>query len=306
MTHAPIGLFIYNRPIHVQRTLKALVNCHGFVESLVYVFADGAKSQKDAGDVQRARSIAKQILGESATYRFYDENRGLAKSIIDGVSELTTRYGRVIIIEDDLEVSPEFLSFVNAALDRYADADNVMQVSGHIVSVPEFSRADDALFFPMTTTWGWGTWQRAWQYFDEHADGWEQITADPQLERDFNLGGAYDYSTMLISQMKGRCDSWGIRWYWSVFRRHGVVCFPPQTLVRNNGMDGSGTHGRGILRNFSAAGTDLRTRLVKLGDFTNINEAEWNLLRRAVWRSNGGRWGSLRDKVRRIWQRRGF
>ena len=167
------------------------------------------------------------------------ENRGLAKSIIAGVGELCEKYGRVIVVEDDLAVSSSFLAYMNAALDRYAGNDQVFQVSGYMFPVDR-PRADKALFLPFTTSWGWATWSRAWKKFDHAGCGIEVLRKDRCLRRRFDLGGAYPYYAMLRRQGAGRVDSWAIRWYLSVFLNNGLVLYPATSHVRNNGFDGSG------------------------------------------------------------------
>jgi hypothetical protein len=161
-----------------------------------------------------------------------------------------TRFDRVIVIEDDLLLSPGFLSYMNKSLALYANEDAVLQVSGYIFEAPALARAGTAVFLPFTTSWGWATWRRAWSHFDPAAKGWGRLQTEPDLRRRFNLDGAYDYATMLERQMHGKRDSWAIRWYWIVFSMGGLVLFPPVTLVKNEGMDGTGTHGRGLLRRF--------------------------------------------------------
>lgn len=300
MSHAPIALFIFNRSDHLKRTLVSLRNCKGFHASDIYVFGDGPRYPADDLAVSDARIIAKECLGENAHYRFADANKGLAESIIDGVTELTEKYGRVIVVEDDLVVSPEFLSFINASLDRYVDDERVKQVSGFNFSVPEFDGLDEALFFPMITTWGWATWRRAWREFDPEAKDWRELMSDSELRNSFNLQGAYDYTTMLQEQMLGKCDSWGIRWYWSVFRRDGIVCFPPQTLVRNIGMDGTGTHGSGLLKRFRRASNTVRDTSVQFPRKVGVRTNRWHQLKRTIWRLNGGRVGQFWSFCRRV------
>ena len=249
-TPAPIAIFIYNRPDRLRQMLADLMRCDGFERSPVIVFADGPKRPDQAQNVEAARAVAKEMLGDRASYHFSDVNRGLTQSLISGVSAVTAEHGRAIVVEDDLALAPGFLSFMNAGLDRYADIETVFQVSGHAFEVPEFSQRRHAMLLPMTTTWGWGTWARAWNQFDAAATGSEQLTTDATLRRTFNLNGVYDYATMLKRQQLGRGHSWGVLWYWSVFRNQGLTLFPPRTLVYNIGMDASGTNGRGMFRRF--------------------------------------------------------
>jgi hypothetical protein len=233
-------------------------------------------------------------------YRLQADNAGLAAAISAGVSELVDHYGKVIVVEDDLQLAPGFLAYMNEALARFGDARDVYQVSGYMFATPGVAARNRAIFLPIVTTWGWGTWKRAWEAYDKQATGWQQLATNPQLRRQFNFGGVYDYSAMLERQMSGGADSWGIRWYWSVFRRQGLGCFPPQSLVCNSGMDGSGTHGRGFFRDFTVKALPTAS-----GDFifpTNpvVDEADLTESRQAVWRQNGGWLGYAVDRAREL------
>lgn len=299
---APVAVFAYNRPEHLRRTLSALMACDGFGDAPVTVFCDGPRSPDQFGAVDAAREVARLALGSNADLRLAAQNRGLARSIISGVSELVEHYGRVVVVEDDFDLAPGFLCYMNDALDRFACDERVFQVSGHMFNVPEFAGRETAVFLPMTTTWGWGTWARAWAAFDPDATGWERLAVDRALRRQFNLGGIYDYSSMLERQMEGKRDSWGILWYWSVFRLQGLGVFPPETLVRNTGQDGSGTHGAGNLRSFSDSRPikGLQSRVRMPAGPTMVEETDFAAVRTAIWRQNGGWLGSLADKAKRL------
>ena len=93
------------------------------------------------------------------------ENRGLAASIAASASQLCDEFGRVIVIEDDLLVSPAVLTWFNSALDKYADDSRIWQISAHQFDVPDFLARDEALFLHLTTSWGWATWKRAWDHY---------------------------------------------------------------------------------------------------------------------------------------------
>ena len=279
--HAPIAFFVYNRPEHTRRALEALRESDGFDESSLYVFSDGPKSAADVEKVRRLRQTVHDIAGKHANIVEVECNQGLACSIIKGVSSLCDEYGRVIVIEDDLLVAPDFLDYMNAALQKYESEDSVMQISGYMFPVPEFSGRMEALFLPFSTSWGWATWKRAWDYFDPEANGWNRMVDDHALRSRFNLGGAFDYFAMLKRQMQGKSDSWAIRWYWSVFKRNGLVLFPPSSLVKNIGFDGSGTHGwrsAGIL-------LECETALSGVCDFPSkaqVNSMDMEVIKRVL------------------------
>jgi len=287
-TLAPVVVFAYRRPDHLRNTLTNLMRCNGFGQSPVIVYCDGPRDADETDAVRATRELARTMLGERAEYHFSEMNLGLSHSVIAGVSDVVERFGRAIVVEDDLELSPAFLTFMNQSLDRYANDENVFQVSGYMFDVPELEGTPSALFLPFTVSWGWATWKRAWDQFDPQAMGWEALQADKGLRRRFNLDGVYDYATMLVRQMAGMRDSWAVRWYWSVFKANGLVLFPPVSLVRNTGFDGSGTHGRGLLRKFSKARPILSSADIKLPESVALDAGLYAHVKKALSRQNGG------------------
>jgi hypothetical protein len=242
---APIVLFIYNRPDHTRRTLAALAANPLAADSDLVIYADGPKQPAHREQVMAARAVAGNAVGfRSVRMVEQERNLGLAKSVIAGVTETCEAHGRAIVVEDDLIVAPDFLTFLNEGLRRYADEDRVFQISGYMFPV-ELQSARDSLFLPLISCWGWGTWQRAWRQFDPSASGYSKLQRDADLRHRFNLSGGYDYFGMLKDQVDGRIDSWGVRWLLSVFLKDGLVLYPAQSLVQNIGVDGSGSHGQG-------------------------------------------------------------
>jgi hypothetical protein len=285
---APVVMFAYRRPDHLRNTLTSLMRCDGFEQSPIIVYCDGARDANETDSVMATRELARNMLGDRAEYHFNDVNLGLSRSVIAGVSNTVDRFGRAIVVEDDLELSPSFLNFMNQSLDRYANDERVFQVSGYMFDVPELKAVPSALFLPFTVSWGWATWKRAWDQFDPQATGWEALRTNKVLRRRFNLDGTYDYATMLMSQMAGLRDSWAVRWYWTVFKANGLVLFPPVSLVRNTGFDGSGTHGRGLLRKFSKAMSDLSSTDINLSESVFLDAGLYAHVKKALRRQNGG------------------
>jgi hypothetical protein len=245
VTLAPIALFVYNRPAHTRHTVAALRANPLAALSGLHVFSDGPKTAETAASVREVRAYLRTIDG-FASVKIYERERnfGLAASVIDGVTRLCEAYGQVIVVEDDLEVAQGFLTYLNTALDRYRAEPGVMQISAHMfpVDVPVLA---DAFFLPFVSSWGWATWDRAWRTFDPLATGYAQLKSDTRRRHAFNMNGAYDYFSMLEAQLKGKIDSWAIRWNLSVFMNDGLVLYPRKSLVENTGFDGSGVHCHG-------------------------------------------------------------
>lgn len=255
MKIAPVALFVFNRPEHTRRTVEALLKNELAGESDLFIFSDAPKAPESAEAVREVREYIRTITGfRTISIVERDRNWGLANSIIDGVTSMVNERGRIIVLEDDLVVTPHFLEFMNRALDKYENEQKVIQVSGYMFPL-RIEVEEDALFLPLTTSWGWATWQRAWKLFDPDAKGYARVKEDLALRNRFNLDGAYDYFSMLEAQLAGRVDSWAIRWHLAAFLNDTLTLYPRHSLITNIGFDGSGTHGvlRGSLSRSGAS-----------------------------------------------------
>ncbi|MDP1875927.1 hypothetical protein [Phenylobacterium sp.] len=239
---SPIAVFAYRRPTHLKNALAALKACPEFAASPVFIYIDGPKSSAVWEAVDETAQVAMGFAARNVTIVRQDANRGLATSIITEVTALCARYGRVIVMEDDLIVHPATLTWLNMGLDAYADDPRVMQISAYQYLVPEFESRIEGTFQRFTTTWGWATWKRAWDQFDASATGWEAVAEPGPAQTALDAGGVYPFSSMLLKQMNGQLDSWGIRWFWSVHNAGGLAIMPPRTLVRNDGIATAATH----------------------------------------------------------------
>ncbi|MEZ2129488.1 MULTISPECIES: hemolysin activation protein [unclassified Sinorhizobium] len=239
---SPVAVFSYNRPSHTDRALQALSRSARMADCDFFFYSDGPRSEAARPEVEATREVLRRWAPHfGATVVERPANLGLAKSIGGSVGELCEHYGRAIVVEDDLIVSADFLSYMIEALDRYEDQPDIMQIGGLTLRAPPDLK-DDAFLLPVTTTWGWATWKRAWQHFSWVPEDLEEAKRDGTWKRLFDLNGTCSFSSMLEDRLAGRNDSWGILWWYAVSRRRGLVLYPRKSLVRNGGFDGSGVH----------------------------------------------------------------
>jgi hypothetical protein len=240
-TYAPVAMFVYNRPRHTSETLAALRSNSGAPQTDLWVFSDAPKDAASRSAVAETRSLLREIAGfKSVTIVERATNWGLADSIIDGVSQVCQSYGRVIVLEDDLVVSPFFLEFMNQGLEKYVHDERVISIHGYIYPVKD--ALPETFFLKGADCWGWATWQRGWNLFNP--DGAELLNQliCCNLTRQFDFDGNYPYTKMLRRQITGKNNSWAIRWYASAFLADKLTLYPKIPLVRNIGVDGSGDH----------------------------------------------------------------
>ena len=239
---APVAFFVYKRFDHTKRTFEALAANPFASESDLFIFSDGPQNEHVIDDVQRVREYVRQVKGfKTITLIEHKQNQGLAKSLIDGISRLCNQFGRVIVIEDDVLVSPNFIEFMNDALEKYAYEDQVFSICG-FWPLPFNPKYNEAFFLNYFAAWGWGTWKRAWDYYDYKASGWENLLKDKRMAWDFDLQGRYHFSNMLLTQAKGELKTWDIQWLWTIYHRKKLCLFPPYSITSNIGFDDMGSH----------------------------------------------------------------
>ena len=241
MTCAPILLFVYNRPEHTRRCIESLTRNALAANSTLYIYADGAKDTTQQSAVDEVRSYLRTISGfKTMNLIERKDNWGLARNIIDGVTTQVNRYGKVIVLEDDLVVAPYFLQFMNDALETYKDEPKV----GHIQAC-DFTQdpsLPETFLIKWTGSWGWATWERAWKHFNPDGKALLEELEQRKLTYTFDFNGKYGFTRMLRRQIEGKNNSWAIRWNASLFLKDILSLNVGRSLVQNEGFDGSGTN----------------------------------------------------------------
>ncbi|MBO7635122.1 MAG: glycosyltransferase [Paludibacteraceae bacterium] len=238
---APILLFVYNRPMHVRHLIESLLTNVESKDSCLYIYADAAKDAEEEAHVQEVRQYIHAINGFASVHiTERTENWGLARNVIDGVTTIVNKYGRVIVLEDDLVVAPYFLRFMNDALETYKDEPKV----GHIQAC-DFTQdptLPDTFLIKWTGSWGWATWDSAWKFFNPNGKKLLRKLEKNNLTTAFDFNGKYGFTRMLRRQIEGKNNSWAIRWNASLFLADILSLNVGKSLVQNNGFDGSGTN----------------------------------------------------------------
>ena len=239
---APIVIFVYNRPWHTRKTIEALQKNELALKSSLFVYCDAAKSNADQVEVEKVRKYIDSVEGfNNVTIIKRDKNWGLADSIIDGVNCIVNRYGKVIVLEDDLVTSPYFLRFMNDALEYYKNESKVMHISGWNYPIDSAGLESETVFFRGTSCWGWATWRRSWQFFEKDAQKLSETFTKKDIY-EFDYDGSARMWSQVKGNMSGRMNTWAVFWYASVFRQKGLCLHPVTSMVENIGHDGTGVN----------------------------------------------------------------
>lgn len=237
---APILFFVYNRPNHTKQTIEALKQNELAKESELFIYSDAAKNKNDAIKVKKVRDYINKIDGfKKITITNRNHNWGLANSIIDGVTKIVNKYGKVIVLEDDLLTNSYFLKFMNMALEMYKHETKVASIHGYIYPIKNLP---ETFFIKGADCWGWATWKNKWSVFEKDGKKLLNEIKNRKLQKEIDFNNSYSYIKMLENQIKGKNNSWAIRWYISTFLKDMVTLYPGQSYVQNIGFGSEANH----------------------------------------------------------------
>lgn len=236
---APIIIFAFNRPEALKRLKKSLVSNYLYKESEKFVFIDGPRNESDQNKINVVVEIAQTI---TPNVTVSTANKGLGTSIITGVSSIFQKYEKAIILEDDLICTPNFLSFMNQALDFYEKDDRIISVCGYGLKIKRPKNyVGDVYLSGRSSSWGWATWKDRWEQIDWNMKDWKEFSSNPQRIKAFNRNGS-DMFSMLKDYMEGRNKSWAIRFCYNQFKLGKYAVCPFLSKVNNEGFGEEATN----------------------------------------------------------------
>jgi len=309
MRLAPIALFVYNRPEHTLKTLEALAQNDLASQSELFVFCDGPKHNADAKTnkaIKKVRAIVsrKQWCNKVTIYES-DTNKGLADSIVTGVSEVVNKFGKIIVLEDDIVTAKGFLSFMNKALELYKYEDRVMQISGFMV--PSKVELEQTGFFRCPGSWGWATWNSSWKHYNHNTSELVSKITKEDIST-FNLDDNYHYYNQLVDNDSGKLKTWVVRWYASMYYQNGLCLYPKKSLIQNIGFGTGATNtSSNVIENYVFNNKNL-IATCSLNKIANIHESESYMLAfKSFYAYQNYLWSKpsiqkrLLSKINRVW-----
>lgn len=272
--YAPIVVFAFNRLEPLKACIASLLLNKEAAESDLIVFVDGPRANKkdEAAKVDAVRKFASNITGFQKVHTYFsDENKGLAPSIIGGVTEVINRYGKVIVIEDDLYLAPSFLSFMNLMLDTYCDDKRIMQVTGYSPKITYHMTSNvDYYLSGRAHSWSWGTWRDRWESVDWDVKDYDKLSSNKALQKAFNKYGS-DLYGMLKGWHDGKNNSWYIRFNYSMHKQGKYCIAPIKSLVRNDGFGPEATH-TSVYNRYKIDFNGEKMKLWRIAETLNFDE----------------------------------
>ena len=224
--------------------LESLLACPECADSELYVFMDEARNDSEADDVEKVRALFDNLQGFKAIHPYPARmNKGMARSVIDGVTTVLQQHKSIIVLEDDLVVAPDFLTFMNAALEAYRDRSDIWSISGYTPNLKEIEQYDKNGVFlvPRAQCWGWATWSDRWETVDWEVSDFNYLARNKKRRKAFDMGGN-DLFRTLEMEHRERIESWAVRWAYAASKQKMWTVNPMLSKVQNIGLKSSTSH----------------------------------------------------------------
>ncbi len=248
MNYAPVIMFVYNREDHFQKTYEALAKCPEAKDTVLYVFSDGAKNSQSEAAVDNVKKCVRKAISQKDFKDMFliesPKNKGLAASVISGVTKVINEFGSAIVVEDDCVPSVHFLKYMNSALDYYKSNKKVGSIAGYAppIKFPERYSADIFAAY-RSCSWGWATWAEVWNKVDWDLKFMPEFYRNPDMIKKLNSFGN-DRFTRLYRQTVSNANSWSVKFGAHHIKEDLLTIYPKYSYISNIGCDESGVHSK--------------------------------------------------------------
>lgn len=242
----PVLLLVFNRPDLVARVFPRIREVQ---PARLFVAADRPcpNHPEDSELCERLRDIATKADWDCELYTlFRDQNLGCKEAVGTAITWFFEHVERGIILEDDCVPHPSFFRYCGTLLERYAEDERVMAISGDNFQ-PDGREYEASYYFSAYPhVWGWATWRRAWQHYDPKIEAWQSLRETGWLQGWLGSAAAQDYWTRIFDRVaREEIDTWDYPWTFSCWAQHGLTVLPSVNLVSNIGFGKRGTHTQG-------------------------------------------------------------
>lgn len=233
-------LFTYNRSLHTKQVIEALSQNYKLPEKL-FVFQDGLKSDSHKNEWHEVNKLINHIDWCDTELYVSKVNRGLAASIVEGITYVLREYDAVIVLEDDCVPAVGFIDFMQQCFEKYQNNKRVYSVSGYAYPVDLKKEEFDIYACGRISSWGWGTWKDRWSEFKKDYELVKKMKEKDNTSKNLAMWGR-GLEDMLVGNIRGECDSWAVFWALNVISKEGICVNPYKSLIKNIGLDGTGVH----------------------------------------------------------------
>lgn len=260
-------LFTYKRSWHTEQVINALKK-NTVLPQKLFVFQDGLKKDEDKTEWNKVNRLIKNIDWCDTEIMVSECNKGLAVSIVSGITYVFEKYDAIIVLEDDCVPEISFMGFMQQCFEKYRDSKTVYSVSGYAYPISLKQADSDIYGCGRISSWGWGTWKDRWEYFEKDYELVRKLKQNKASSQNLAMWGM-DLESMLVGNIRGECDSWAVFWALNVIAQNGICVNPYESLIKNIGLDGTGEN-CGVTDQFNTKLMGVEKKIFDLPDEIEI------------------------------------
>lgn len=234
-------ILFFNRPQQLSQVFEQVRKAR---PSRLFLYQDGARSERDVPGIEACRKIVSQIDWECDVHHNYQQvNAGCDPSNYNAQKWAFSLSDKCIIFEDDSIPSVSFFRFCKEMLDKYEHDTRISMIAGFN---PEEITPDVPYDYFFTTTfsiWGWASWRRVIDQWDEHYTFLDDTFNMQQLrglikERKFRS----DFLFMCQRHREHRKAYYETIFHASILFGSGLSIVPTRNMINNLGATADSTH----------------------------------------------------------------
>jgi len=241
-----VTLMVFNRPEATRRVFAAVAAAR---PTRLFLIADGPRADRPE-EVERCEEVRKIVSAVDwqcqVETNFAAQNMGCRRRVISGLDWVFSIVEESIILEDDCLPDPSFFPFCADLLERHRHDHQIGLIAGYNPLEESFP-FKFSYYYSLPTShsiWGWATWRRAWQQYDEHMRGWPEVKAAGLLRLLFPDEKIVAYWSAVFDKMYQGSgpDTWDYQWVYSCWTRNLLSIVPRLNLIQNIGLGPEATH----------------------------------------------------------------
>lgn len=240
-------ILFFNRPEPLSLVFEQVRKAR---PSKLFLYQDGPRGEKDKAGIEACRKVVEQIDWECEVHRSYQEkNQGCDPSNYLSHKWAFSYVDKCIVFEDDSIPSVSFFSFCKELLDKYENDTRISMIAGFNQQEITPNISSDYFFTTNFSIWGWASWKRVTDQWDENYAFLEDKESLQLLE---NVIQTRHYRDDFLTMCRHHKES-GKAYYETIFHasillNNGLCIVPTHNMINNLGAIADSTHFSGSIK----------------------------------------------------------
>ena len=299
----PVLIIGFNRPSLTRALIQSLSEIR---PNQIYFAVDGPRTgnQQDKQLVTEVKRVAHEIDWPCEVHTlFRDKNLGLKNAVIGAIDWIFESEKQAIILEDDCHPITDFFEFCAETLSKFESDERVMQISGNCFVQVSDENSHRYYFSTINDIWGWATWKRAWERFEEEIPDFNSMELEEKLESYFKNEQISRWFKRYVKEADSSDSQvWSTHWTLTLINNMGLTVVPQTNLVENVGFTTDATHYTGgafeKYQKFKTQGIQSNTYPTEVLPNKALDEERFSLIRTTDL--NLRRFNLAREEIRAI------